>query len=407
MLRQLSLHKLLSSPFPLTVGAGLLVLLVVLLEFASGTPLRAVMALAALLLLGAALWLGRRHEQVLAEQGARTDRAVAELCAAGHGLIDELDGGQAQELEGVMMEVRRVEGLMRDAIHQLNASFNHMYALSGHQERLVGEILDQATGEAAGAVSSQTFFVEAGRFLEDFIELMVGVSKQSLDAVHNIDDMVQQLDGVFTLLGDVKSLADQTNLLALNASIEAARAGEAGRGFAVVADEVRTLSRRSASFNEQIREHVSRAKESVAQVRHKVGSMASKDMSTTLESKERARDLLDKIAAMNRVIAEKTGELSGVGTEMEQAVGTAVRSLQFEDIATQSLGAAGRHVDRLGGLRHEVAALRHTGSGGLCCNVAGLADARERVAMARHEWAQQVEKSVNQESMDAGDIELF
>ena len=51
MLRQLSIHKLLSSPLPLTVGAGLLVLLVALLEFASGTPLRAVMALAALLLL--------------------------------------------------------------------------------------------------------------------------------------------------------------------------------------------------------------------------------------------------------------------------------------------------------------------------------------------------------------------
>jgi methyl-accepting chemotaxis protein len=106
---------------------------------------------------------------------------------------------------------------------------------------------------------------------------MVDVSRNSLETVHHIDDMVEKLDGIFGLIENVEGLASQTNLLALNASIEAARAGDAGRGFAVVADEVRTLSINSAELNNQIREEISYAKETIEVLRSTVGGMASTD----------------------------------------------------------------------------------------------------------------------------------
>ena len=78
------------------------------------------------------------------------------------------------------------------------------------------------------AVSLQYFANEVGSVLESYVALFVGVSDKSIQAVHSIQDMVKQFDGMFDLILQIRGIADQTNLLALNAAIEAARAGEAG-----------------------------------------------------------------------------------------------------------------------------------------------------------------------------------
>ena len=188
--------------------------------------------------------------------------------------------------------------------------------------------------------------------MEQLVEALEAVSGQSGITVTHIDAMAGHLDGIFALLEDVKSIADQTNLLALNAAIEAARAGEAGRGFAVVADEVRNLSERSTAFNEQIRKLAHSAKESIAKVRDTVSQTASRDLDRVRVARSESASMMDRVEGIHRSLGNGMRDIADCGRAIDASVAEAVRSLQFEDIATQALGAAGVHLRAAGADQH-------------------------------------------------------
>ena len=62
----------------------------------------------------------------------------------------------------------------------------------------------------------------------------------------------QQMQEIFKVTEQLKSISSSTTMLALNASIEAARAGQSGAGFAVVASKVQDLAVDSNKCSEQV-----------------------------------------------------------------------------------------------------------------------------------------------------------
>lgn len=273
-------------------------------------------------------------------------------------VLDELRKGLSVETGGVMQEVDRVSGLLREAIRDLSAAFSRMNEHSQRQSQAVAAVLSQTGRGGAGSLDVRQFAQRAGTLMENLVSTMTEASRQSAVSVQRIDAMVKHLDAIFELLGDMKTIADQTNLLALNAAIEAARAGEAGRGFAVVAEEVRNLSERSTSFNDQIRKLVFSSKDAVAQVRETVGQVANRDSGTTDRAKLEVTHWMADMEGLNLHLNEAIGAVSSCGDNIRKAVDQAVRCLQFEDIATQALGSAARHAGRIEAVNAEAAHLQ-------------------------------------------------
>jgi methyl-accepting chemotaxis protein len=373
----------------------------------SGAP-ALVSALLAVLAGGGMASVLRHVQQQRARLMAQHVSETTDWLQAEKSLVQEVETVSCAEYVGLREEMQRVRTLLGDAVAGLAASFQEMTQMAQHQGQLVNEIIERgASGNGSSdGINIRTFAAETSTLMEHFIEILISVSKQSVETVHYIDDMVDHLDGIFKVLGDVKDIAEQTNLLALNASIEAARAGDAGRGFAVVADEVRKLSLRSAGFNDQIRERVNIAKQAIAKVRDTVGSIAARDMNVTIRAKERVNQLLGELQDMNEYYSEKIGEVYGIGERIGAAVEQGVRSLQFEDIAAQSLIAGERHTERLESLWRELQALRQEHSAevarGLDAQVvqAGILRLRESRQREHH-------KPVAQQSMASGSVELF
>ncbi len=340
-------------------------------------------------------------------ESTQSGTQVPELKAA----LNQVSETLVHDAVVVNQEISRVDGLIKEAVALMSTSFHDMHDLANRQIQLTSDIISQ-THDGDDPVDSdspsfnvQSFIRETGNTLDQFISIMVDVSKNSLETVHHIDDMVEKLDGIFGLIENVEGLASQTNLLALNASIEAARAGEAGRGFAVVADEVRTLSINSAALNNQIREEIGLAKETIEILRKTVGSMASTDMSDTIGTKEKMGTMLEHMSSMNNFLNEKVVEISHVGDQLNGVVDTAVRSLQFEDISSQALGSMEHNVNSL----NEISSL-----------LSGVVDSQNQIdvqaadkctercktlkaeAQTRNET-----RTVSQNDMDEGEVELF
>lgn len=324
-------------------------------------------------------------------------------------LLGELREFVSREVGGSQQEIQRTRSLLNQAIGKLADSFQSMNATARHQTQTLAKIVDR-NGESSG-IDVRRFAQEASRHMGELTSALEQVSEQSSATVNHIDAMTQHLEGIFALLEDVKSIADQTNLLALNAAIEAARAGEAGRGFAVVADEVRSLSERSTSFNEQIRKLANSSKDAVHKVRDTVSNMATRDQSRSQQAKHEAAKLFSQVEAINDSLAAGINEVASSARMIDQSVSEAVRSLQFEDIVTQALGAAERHLERLEAINRDATGLQQllASSAGATSHrkLEALNSLHQRLRELRDNWQPVPHKPVSQTDMAAGGVDLF
>lgn len=341
---------------------------------------------------------------------ALPNKAEAKVLQDHARLLGELRGFVGNEINGSHSEIERTRSLIRESVAKLGASFDAVNRKSREQSNVVARLVER-TGDESGSIDISRFAQQATQQMEQLVEALEQASGQSSVTVSHIDAMAGHLDGIFALLEDVKSIADQTNLLALNAAIEAARAGEAGRGFAVVADEVRNLSERSTAFNEQIRKLAHNAKESIAKVRETVSHMASRDLDRARVARNESASMMDRVESIHRTLGNGMRDIADCGRAIDASVAEAVRSLQFEDIATQALTAAAVHLQRLEQINNEATTLHDLLRGSHNFQDPemrrALANIGNRIAQMRGEWERPPHKPVLQQSMDAGSVELF
>ena len=258
------------------------------------------------------------------------------------------------------------------------------------------------------AESLEDFIEQTAEMLKGLVGSIVHNSKTAMELVDKMEVISHQINGILDVLGEIDGISKQTNLLALNAAIEAARAGESGRGFAVVADEVRKLSGRSDQFSRQIRANVTTVSNSIVDAEKSISNMASLDMNFALESKGKMDKTLEQVNMMNKNMVLVIEEQRKISSEVEQVVGRAVTSLQFQDMVGQLIQHSNTRIssmeaawERLGEWANEAQQVQ--------------AASPERISQMRQEISDifaeaerlSARSPVRQDKLESSDIDLF
>lgn len=190
--------------------------------------------------------------------------------------------------------------------------------------------------------------------LSETIETVLHTSKMAMSMVYKLNDAITALGDVEKFVENIQAINKQTNLLALNATIEAQRAGEAGRGFSVVANEVKSVSKEIANLSVTMRDKIYTVSSSVKQSYEELQSVASTDMTGSLQAQKKLEALMGVLVQQNdlfRSILSKSAETS---QQFSHTIASMVVSMQFQDRTTQYIDNSVRALQAMRGILQEV-----------------------------------------------------
>ena len=279
-------------------------------------------ALAILLLIGCALFIGRGVLKPLRDTTTQFDR-IAQGDLTGH-----IDVRSNNEIGTLLAALRRMQdGLtrtisrVRNAAQEIDVGSGEIASgntnLSSRTEQQAASLEETAASmeQLAATVKQNAENAQQANQLAaqsravaqrggQAVSQVVGTMREISDSSHKMSDIVSVIDGI----------AFQTNILALNAAVEAARAGEQGKGFAVVAGEVRTLAQRSAQAAKEIKTLIDDSVQKVG-----AGSSQVEEAGATMQeivvSVQRVTDIMGEITAASQ---EQSSGISQVNLAVSQ-----------------------------------------------------------------------------------------
>ncbi len=236
-------------------------------------------------------------------------------------------------------EIDLVAKLVATSTDDLSELFHNLVANAQSQSRNMSEIV--ASASTIQLPDEELSLQEVITFLEgvfnEGIMNVLELAQTAMTLVYALDDVVVDVNEVVQHIGEIEQINKQTNLLALNAKIEATRAGDAGKGFGVVADEVRVLSKDINQLATTLRSRVNAVHNGIQKGHERLQSIASLDMSSNLQAKDRIEGMMSGLIAQNDLFTEKLNMSSKMSQQLEADMSTVIQRFQFQDKAQQQL----------------------------------------------------------------------
>jgi methyl-accepting chemotaxis protein len=337
-----------------------------------------VIAMAALVVVGVALWVTGRMVKPIQQtsamlkdiaqgEGDLTKRLAVgsqdEIGELAHwfntfmnklqALIKEI-AGNAASLNQASVGLSAIAGQMASSAETMTGRTNTVATAAEEMSANMGTVaaaseqaatnvnmLAAATEEMSATVKEIAQNSEKGR------TITASAVSQASGASNKVNELGRAAKEISKVTEVITEISEQTNLLALNATIEAARAGEAGKGFAVVANEIKELARQTAQATGEIKTRIDGIQHSTTE---------------TVTQIEQITTVINEVNEIVATIATAVEEQSATSQEIAGNVSQASQGIQeVNQNVNQSSSVAGTISGDIAGINQAVSEISTAG----------------------------------------------
>lgn len=237
-------------------------------------------------------------------------------------------------LDVLCSQLPETSDLVERSTEELSTRFMQLAEGSHDQGERVQTIADAAKflelndGER---VSLQDFTRLFTTTLYDAIDKILLVSRKAMEMVYTLDDAIKSLGQIAGFIKEIQKINRQANLLALNAAIEANRVGKAGESFQVVAQEVKLMSNNIRTLSSEMQEKIHVITNSVSNGYDLLRDVATTDMSSNLQAKEKLDQLMTCMMKQNAHFTHLLQETAEYSHHMSNNISNMIVGMQFQD----------------------------------------------------------------------------
>lgn len=230
--------------------------------------------------------LGESSDELTAiseETGGMGEKISKEISGIAHDVAKQTELTEATNLKTLELS---------DVINRLNEKNTYMDSLSEN----ANVVLHQGVGK-----------------LENLQQKTAISISSTYEVIEVVQDLVNNMKKIGSIVQTLNDISNQTNLLALNASIEAARAGEYGVGFSVVAMEVQKLAAQSSIASKEIEDTVMTIEQDTVKtldLMNETATVNNEQNELMLEAGEAFNKISDTMNHMLHSLAEINDEIS-------------------------------------------------------------------------------------------------
>lgn len=166
----------------------------------------------------------------------------------------------------------------------------------------------------------------------------------------------------------------------------------------LISDAIEILQNSFNDLDQESKEH------------HRVVQEVLKKLQAAQISKTNIAGMIDRDGELEELLDSQLSKLSESSERIDKGINDAVRSLQFEDIARQLTLSSEKHLDYLEAVLGTVdVGIRNLNSQHINVPeyIVGLHELKSQVDQLEAEFKAEAQRSVSQESMRQGDVELF
>jgi len=336
-----------------------------------------------------------QQEPKLTEQPAL--RALQQSLTA---ILLDVESGVEDEMSAIRTQVNQIQNLLKDAIASLYESFESLDEHTKEQMQSMSNLMFDIVGQSEEVLDGRNIFEctdEASVSLTEMVARLIDNSEMVLQAANMMDGIKPHMKKLKKASKSSASLLAEMQQLT---RIEGEDSAQLLKLIDKLAVQQQEESNELLSVNEQF---ISASK--------KVSQSAGSDINDVYAVKEYVEKLLEHLYSINNIISGCRAKVTDVNGVIRQDLGKAIRSLQFEDIVSQSLGHTELHLNRMNTfvqmIAQGVSDLQQQHGDDVEAYQQKLVHLQAEVGNYRQEVRLEESNPVSQQSMDEGDVDLF